>query len=116
MKLTIQPKFSWMATRDRPSINKYKRTQELFKNFNRDYAIEVYFKENGRAVRRSRYTMGELAHHLMVEGQASKSANRMGRPHAQMSVVYGKNGRPRRTRAGKYLLQNETARPRISRP
>lgn len=113
MKLIIQPKFSWMATRDIPSINKYKRTEELLKNFNRDYAIEVYFKENRKVGHKSRYTMGELAHHLMVEGQFSLSANRKGRPHKQMSVVYGKNGRPRRNRDGKYFLQNETGYKKI---
>lgn len=118
MKLTIQPKFSSVVTSRRPGFtdprgNFNRAYQEAFGKYNRDYAIEVYFKEQGRTVRRSKYTMGELAHHLMVEGQYSTSANRIGRPHGQMSVVYGKNGRPRRNRAGKYLLQNETGYKKI---
>lgn len=119
MKLTIQPKFSSVVTSRRPGFtdprgNFNKAYQEAFGTYNRDYAIEVYFKENGRTkVRRSKYTMGELAHHLMVEGQYSKSAKRIGRPHGQMSVVYDEDGKPKRNRAGKYLLQNDTGYKKI---
>lgn len=79
---------------------------EALKNFNRDYAIEVYFKENGTVGHKSRYTMGELAHHLMVEGQFSLSANMRGRPHKQMRVV-GKGAN------GKYLLEHDAGYKKI---
>lgn len=74
---------------------------ELLRNFNRDYALEVYFKENLPVGHKSTYTMGELAHHLMIEGQFSLSANRRGRPHKQMEVV-GRN------KEGKYVLEHTT--------
>ena len=111
MKLIIQPKFTSTVTNRRPDFtdprgNFNPAYQEAFGTYNRDYAIEVYFKENRRVGHKSRYSMGELAHHLMVEGQFSLSANRKGRPHKQMSVV-------RTNRARKYLLKNEAGYKKI---
>jgi len=100
----IQPKFTCRIN-GRPAFGN-KKQYDLLNGYSRDYAIEVYFKENGTVGHKSRYTTGELAHHLMIEGQFSLSAKRRGRPHKQMSVLYNKLGLPRRNREGKYLLGN----------
>lgn len=118
MKLILQPKFTSTVTSRRPDFtdprgNFVSEYHEAFGNYNRDYAIEVYFKESKKVGHKSRYTMGELAHHLMVEGQFSLSAKRRGRPHNQMSVVYDEDGKPKRNRRGKYYLQNETGYKKI---
>lgn len=84
--------------------------KELLKNFNTDYSIQIYFKDTpvGHG---SRYSMSELAHHLMVEGQYSKKyeaafTHKRGRRPDRMLVDRDKNGNAIRDANGKYILSN----------
>lgn len=115
-----QPKFTF-RTKNTPSYHgagltakEFKRAKPMLDRLQKDYAVEIYFKDVpvGHG---SRYDMGELAHHLMVEGQASNgTAHMRGRPNeGTMMVDRAKNGMPIRDINGKYRLVPSTIRKKV---
>ncbi len=86
------------------------RAKDILKNLQTDYAIQIYIKDKpvGHG---SKYTMGELAHHLMVEGVYSKRyaasfLHQKGRPPSRMIVERDAKGNAIRDSNGKYVLEN----------
>lgn len=95
-----QPKFTF-TTQTRPvkwyapglTAKEYRVANEnqLLKNYNPDYGVEIYFK-NVSVRGNKNYTMGDLAHHLMVEGQYSKGYGEHFRGPRPFSFVRQRDG------------------------
>lgn len=132
MSSVAQPSFSF-RTKNTPSYHgagltarEFKQAKPMLDRLKKDYAVVIYFKD-AQVGHKSSYTMGELAHHLMVEGQASSgTAHMKGRPNepavirdgkiiqqGTMMVDRAKNGLPIRNAEGKYMLVPSKIRKKV---